>query len=181
MERYLICDLDGCLIETSYLWMIIRTMKFTQEEGFDFFDRTANAEANPIDETLHKYLCFKLTSGLKILFLTARSEKIETETINFIQKKTDLVYGRDFIINSRPLGDDAPAVQSKEQRLIKILAKDPQIVLAIDDQEEICKMYERYNIKTLKWKIGYVPNKVISEFNGNLIMLINKKELECLN
>ena len=85
--KYIICDLDGCLIDSAWIWDVIRALNVSKDEGFDIFNRLANADKNKIDLSLYKFLCFKGSGGFKIHFLTARSELIEVETINFIQKK----------------------------------------------------------------------------------------------
>ena len=50
-EKIIICDLDGCLIDSEWIWSIINGMKLEKEVGFDMFNRLANAEANEIDLT----------------------------------------------------------------------------------------------------------------------------------
>lgn len=181
MNKYLICDLDGCLIDTAWIWEVVRAFKFTKEEGFDFFNRAANAEVNKIDIPLFKYLCFKASGGLKIHFLTARSELIEVETINFIQKKTGLIYGKEFTISFRPTTDITSPAESKRVRLEAMLANDKKVAFAIDDEDEIVEMYEQKGIPTLKWITGFIPLQVATEFGNQFNILTKAKEEQCQN
>ena len=180
-EKILICDLDGCLINSAWIWQVVNFFQFPKDIAYDFFNRTANAEANIVDLTLYKYLCFKASGGYKIHFLTARSESIDTETVKFIQKKTGLIYEQDFTISFRSKDDISSAAESKQKRLKQMLDNGKNIILAIDDNQEVIDMYKLNGIRTIKWKIGYIPTSIISEFNGNISFLINKTPIECLN
>jgi len=180
-EKILICDLDGCLINSAWIWQVINFFQFPKNIAFDFFNRAANADANIVDFTLYKYLCFKASGGCKIHFMTARCETIDTETVKFINKQTGLLYEKDFTISFRAKDDTSSAVECKQKRLKQMLDNGKNIVLAIDDDQEVIDMYKLNGIKTIKWKIGYVPISVISEFNGNITFLINKTPIESLN
>lgn len=181
-NNIIICDLDGCLINTAWIWVIINGMKFDKETGFDMFNRMANAEANKIDLTLLNYLKFKNIAGIKIHFLTARSEIIETETINFLQRKTGLIFGKDFSISSRPTTDLTSPVESKKARLERLINNGDKILLAIDDDLEILRMYESKGIKTMPWAIGFVPLTLAREFGANLPGLLGTEtELSTVN
>ena len=179
--KYLICDLDGCLIDTAYIWEIVKAFNFSKDEAFDFFNRTANAEVNKIDLPLFKYLCFKASGGLKIHFMTARSELIEVETINFIQKKTGLIFGKEFTISFRPSNDVSSPAESKKARIEAMLANGKEIAFAIDDEDEVLRMYAQKGIKAIKWIIGFIPVSVGKEFGSQFNNLINEKEEQCLN
>lgn len=181
MSKYLICDLDGCLINTAWIWEVVRAFNFTEDNAFDFFNRAANADVNKIDLPLLKYICFKASGGLRIHFLTARSELIEVETINFIQKKTGLIYGKEFTISFRPATDTSSSAESKRQRLEAMLENGKEIAFAIDDEDEIIQMYLKKGIPALKWIIGFIPLKVASEFGNQFNNLITEKEAQCLN
>lgn len=181
MSKYLICDLDGCLINTAWIWEVVRAFNFTEDNAFDFFNRTANANVNKIDLPLLKYLCFKASGGLKIHFLTARSEVIEVETINFIQKKTGLIYGKEFTISFRPINDTSSPAETKKQRIEAMLLNGKEIAFAIDDEHAIIEMYREKGIPAIKWIIGFIPLQVASEVGSQFNNLITEKEEQCLN
>ena len=140
-EKYLICDLDGCLINTAWIWQTVKIFKMDEDTGFDFFNKAANCNASKIDEYCLRYIYFKCSGGLKLHFLTARSEIIEVPTINFIQEKTGLIYGKDFTISFRPATDTLQPHLSKEQRIAAMLNNGKEIALAIDDNDLCVAMY----------------------------------------
>lgn len=179
--KYIICDLDGCLIDSSWIWDVIKSQGVSKDEAFDLFNRLANADKNRIEIPLYKYLCFKASGGLKIHFLTARSELIEVETINFIQKKTGLVYGKEFSISFRPTTDISESAESKAARLQAFIDSGREVALAIDDEESVLKMYKSKNIPCIKWIIGFVPVQVVAEYSSQINHLINVKEEVCQN
>lgn len=179
--KYIICDLDGCLIDSAWIWDFINKQRVSKDEAFDLFNRLANADKNKIDLPLYKYLCFKASGGLKIHFMTARSELIEVETINFIQKKTGLIYGKEFTISFRPNNDLSSPADSKAVRVQSMLESGKQIALAIDDDVEVLKMYVSKGIPCLKWIIGFLPVLVVQEYGNQINNLINIKEELCRN
>jgi hypothetical protein len=179
--KYIICDLDGCLIDSKWIWGCVNSRKAPREEAFDMFNRLANADTNKIDLPLYKYLCFKCSGGLKLHFLTARSEEIEVETINFIQRKTGLIYGKEFTISSRPRNDVSSSAESKSVRVQKMLDDGVDIALAIDDEEAVLDMYKSKGIPCLKWIIGFVPVQVVQEYSSQINNLISVKEVLCQN
>lgn len=180
-SKYVICDLDGCLISTAWVWDLIKSKPLPENEAFDLFNRLANAETNKIDLPLYKYLCFKCSGGLKLHFLTARSEAIEVETINFIQRKTGLVYGKEFTISFRPMNDISSSADSKAARIMKFVGEGNEVVLAIDDEDSVLEMYKQKGIPCMKWIIGFVPVQVVQEYSSQINNLINVKEELCQN
>lgn len=179
--KYIICDLDGCLIDSAWIWDVIRVLNVSKEEGFDIFNRLANADKNNIDLSLYKFLCFKGSGGYRIHFLTARSELIEVETINFIQKKTGLIFGKEFTISSRPNNDVSSPAESKAVRIQHFIDSGKEIALAIDDEIEVLKMYASKNIPFMRWIIGFLPVQVVQEYGNQIGNLINVKEEVSVN
>lgn len=174
--KYIICDLDGCLIDSAWIWDVIKALNVPKDEAFDIFNRLANCDKNKIDLTLYKYLCFKGSGGFKIHFLTARSELIEVETINFIQKKTGLIYGKEFTISSRPTTDLSSPAESKAVRLQSFIDSGKEIALAIDDKIEVLKMYASKGIPFMRWIIGFLPVGVVQEYGNQINNLIHVRE-----
>lgn len=158
MEKIIICDIDGCLINTSWVWKVITLLGIKDEATkWDFFSRNANALYNGIDEKLVKFLKYeKELNNARIMFLTARNINIEPQTIDFIEKSTGLGYERDFLISSRPVWDKATTAESKRVRLnlIKVFFNP---IYAIDDELVNVEMFRRNNIQTLLWSIGFEP------------------------
>ena len=178
--KYIICDLDGCLIKSGWIWDVAKEKGFSKDVAFDFFNRSACCDACEIDVSLYKYLCFKASGGFRLHFLTARSEVISVETINFIQQKTGLIYGKEFTISFRPANDLSSPADSKARRLDAMIADKKEILLAIDDEDEILKMYQNRGIKTIKWISGFLPLEIVREFGEQLNGLFGM-EAKCLN
>lgn len=178
--KFIICDLDGCLIKSGWIWDVAKEKGFSKDVAFDFFNRSACCDACEIDVSLYKYLCFKASGGFRLHFLTARSEVISVETINFIQQKTGLIYGKEFTISFRPANDLSSPADSKARRLDAMIADKKEILLAIDDEDEILKIYQNRGIKTIKWISGFLPLEIVREFGEQLNGLFGM-EVKCLN
>lgn len=174
--KYIVCDLDGCLIDLAWIWEVAKQQGVSRDEAFDIFNRLANADKNRIEIPLYKYLCFKASGGFKIHFLTARSEIIEVETINFIQKKTGLIYGKEFSISFRPNNDISSPAESKAARIQSFIDSGREVALAIDDEVDILRMYASKGIPIMKWIIGFLPVRVVQEYGNQINNLINIKE-----
>ena len=167
MAKYIICDIDGCLVDTSWLWTIINQLKnrFDGVNTFEIFDKNANLSFCQVDSMLVIYLnqllerCYDDKKPV-LLFMTARSESIKEETTEFILSKTDLKY---FHVNFRESGDMSSPSESKRKRLERLLECGYEIVLAIDDDSENLKMFEEYGIETLQWKFGFIPQVLIEK------------------
>lgn len=180
-NKIILCDLDGCLIDSAWVWDVIKAYKMEKDDGFDVFNRLANSERNKIDKTLFKYLCFKASGGLRIHFMTARSELIEVETINFLQKKTGLIYGKEFTISSRPSTDFLSSAESKAVRVQAMFDAGKKIAFAIDDEDEILRMYLSKGIPVVKWIIGFIPTAIAAEFGSQFVDIFCQKEALCQN
>ena len=178
--KFIICDLDGCLIKSGWIWDVAKEKGFSKDIAFDFFNRSACCDACEIDVSLYKYLCFKASGGFRLHFLTARSEVISVETINFIQQKTGLIYGKEFTISFRPANDFLSSADSKAKRLDAMIADKKEIYFAIDDEDAIIEMYQKRGIKAIKWINGYLPLEVVREFGEQLNGLFGM-EVKCLN
>lgn len=167
MAKYIICDIDGCLVDTSWLWGIINQLKtrFDDVNPFEIFDKNANLSFCRVDSMLVIYLkqlLERLYDGKKptLLLMTARSESIKDETTEFILAKSDLKY---FHVSFRETGDMSNPSESKRKRLERLLECGHEIVLAIDDDSENLKMFENYGIETLQWKFGFIPQMLIEK------------------
>ncbi len=177
-QQYLICDLDGCLINTAWIWKTVNLFKMDTDTAYDFFDKAVNCNASRIDEYCLRYIYLKCSGGLKLHFLTARSEIIEVPTINFIQEKTGLIYGKDFSISFRAANDVSASVDCKEERLKRMLQDGKKIALAIDDKDDIIAMYLRHGIKTVKWINGMLPVEVVKEYGSMVNNLLGNSEVK---
>lgn len=169
MQKIIICDIDGCLVNTSWIWKVVNLLGIEDDaKKWDFFGRNANALYNEVDKNLVKFLKYeKEAKNARIMFLTARNINIECQTIDFIEKSTGLEFERDFLISSRPIWDKSPTDESKRVRL-GLINRFFKPIFAIDDKLVSVEMFCKYNIQTLLWSIGFEP-KLTSGCNPSLI------------
>lgn len=180
----IICDIDGCLIDTAWIWRLVDNLNIDDEQKFNYFNLNANSTYSAVDRTLLTILnyCRQIEIAHRIIFLTARSEVIAAPTINFLQVRTGLVVGKDFLINFRPVDDKSTPVESKRVRLLKILGQGHRILFAIDDEPEICKMYCENKVNCYLWQIGTVPVDMLLRLGGDLGKIMRGgRDLICMN
>ena len=130
MRKAIICDIDGVLL------------KGTWKGDIEQFYRDMDS-CYPVDwmvdiiNSIHKL-------GYKILFVTARDEKVRVKT------KYQLKELFPFTINlyMRPRDDLRPSYVVKEEHLEK-LQQNHEIIFAIDDEIANCEMFERHDIPAI--------------------------------
>lgn len=181
----IICDIDGRLVDTSWIWYLINQNKnMSEDERFNFFNINANAQHSRLDKTCLLVLNYarKLQLAQRIVFITARSEAIATPTLNYIQLNTGLVYEKDFLLSFRPLDDKLPPAESKRVRLQKFLQEGYKFLFAIDDDPAICKMYLEHKIAAFRWLIGTIPVDLLKCLGGDICkMERGGLDLICMN
>lgn len=149
MKQAIICDIDGCLIDSAWIWDEVERKELTGEAMWNFFDAHANSPLSKAHYPLIKILQQALSKENELIFLTARSEVIRGETRD---RLAGIIYNRDFILLMRPLGNDDPSAVVKEVHLVELL-KNYEINLAIDDEQANCDMFEKYGVPCVKWEI----------------------------
>lgn len=162
-NKIIICDIDGCLIETSWIWDINRVLKLGSPLCWELFENNATSSWNKIDSWLLMFLKEKIKKGFSVCFLTSRSEKIKAATILQIEEKTGLRHGTDFEIICRRSDDESEACQHKSDCLDAYFNLN-QIELAIDDNKSIIDMYKSRGINAIRWTFGFIPAEIINEF-----------------
>lgn len=176
-KKIIICDLDGCLIDTSWIWEVNKNLKLKSPQCWEFFENNANSSWTKIDFILLNYLKNKKKQGFDIEFLTARSEVIRKQTIEFLERTTGLKCGQDFGLMMRPVDDESPAVDYKKNAVTNRLSAET-IALAIDDDKSIVEMYKKEGINSVCWQIGSIPIEIIKE-NFSISNLIGE-ESSCI-
>jgi len=149
MKQAIICDIDGCLIDSAWIWDEIERKGLTGEEMWKFFDENANAPLSAAHYPLVKILQQALSKENDLIFVTARSESIREETRH---RLAGIIYDKEFILLMRPLENADPSARVKEVHLVELL-KNYEINLAIDDEQANCDMFEKYGIPCIKWEI----------------------------
>lgn len=144
-KEIIICDIDGCLIDTAWIFDKAEGMKLF--EKWDFFNRNANNHENKINFDLVA-LIDKLNffAGYKIFFVTGRSDIIYKDTLRMLKR---LFTHEDIALLMRKEGDYSPSHEIKEQ-IINRLKEEYKIICAIDDEPENCKMFKDNGILTMQ-------------------------------
>lgn len=158
MKKAIICDIDGCVLDTDWIWEEIEKQKLDGLKKWEFF----NKNSCDLEKSEPQDLLIKLINGdmfsmqHELIFSTARSEIIRKETREILEK---MFAGRDFILLMRPEDCLLPSWQVKEQHLNEIL-KNYEVTSAIDNEEPNCEMYRRHKINCLEWNIEEQKQKM---------------------
>lgn len=145
-QKAVICDIDGCLLDSREVLKEATKKTQTDTEKWRYFETYANArEKVNFNYTLGEVLRSLRNIGYKIIFSTARSEAIRLNTK--IRLRSELGFMGDMYM--RRIGDLRPAAEIKADHYKSICEYyDPQI--AIDDEDENIKMYIHKGLLVMK-------------------------------
>ena len=151
MDKAIICDIDGVLLDTAFIFDKIEEDNLQGAEKWEYFNCHANDYSVFSDTRIMKMLELYAHNGYKIFFLTARSEEIFTETREKILFEQRLCGCKpfDFLLIMRPFKVSAPADEVKYSAL-SALKKAYNISFAIDDDLANCEMYAKHGILSLQ-------------------------------
>ena len=129
--KVIISDIDGVLMDGPW-W-----------DDIEDFYRNMN-DWYPIDWTVYMLKCFyKL--GYKIIFLTARDEKVRLRTTQQLQE----LFPFNIEMYMRPRGDLRESHVVKEEFLMELMEKY-DILFAMDDETPNCEMFKKHGITVLQ-------------------------------
>ena len=148
-QKAIICDIDGCLLDTSRIYNEANERGIVGAEFFNFFDRRANNPKYAIkNSAMFDLVNFFKKEGYTVIILTARTIKIQSETYQYLTEGCKAL-PKDIIMVSRLISDyGLPDYMVKENKL-EALRKDYDIRLAIDDNPYNLEMFRRNNIETV--------------------------------
>ena len=143
MKSAIICDIDGCVIDTDWIWEEVERQNMEGSQMWEFFNKNANDLTKSKPQQL---LINRLQTNAEVIFSTARSEAIRKETREMLEK---IMQGKEFILMMRPekCFDSSEAV--KEAHLMEIL-KNYEVACAIDNEKENCNMYRRHGLVVMQ-------------------------------
>lgn len=149
MKKAIICDIDGCLLNTEKVFEEILRKKLKGNDKWDYFHKQAN---NPSLVSKNRKLFDMLNNYKKlnyqVILLTARSMEIYSDTYHYLTQGEGVNLEIPLLL-MRKLDDRRPAYIVK-QEILNELQKEYYIELAIDDEAENCEMFKRNGILTLK-------------------------------
>lgn len=148
-QKAIICDIDGCLLDTSRIYNEAEKENIVGAAFFNFFDRRANDPKYSVkNSAMFDLVNFFKKEGYAIIILTARTIKIQSETYQYLTEGYKAL-PKDIIMVSRLISDyGLPDYMVKENKL-EALRKDYDIRLAIDDNLYNLEMFRRNNIETV--------------------------------
>ena len=149
--KAILCDVDGVLLDTSRIIKEIHERKLKGDDKWAFFHKYANHPDYAIkNEDMFNLINFFLENDFEVFLLTARQEKISRDTCMYLLLDDISLKPRNNLrIIMRPNDNKLLASEFKEIELKK-LQKDYDIRLAVDDDLQNCKMFERNGILTLR-------------------------------
>ncbi len=150
MKPIVIVDIDGTIADVRHrLHHIQGGKKKNWKAFFEAMDRD-----KPIDSMIQQV--YELERDHDILIVTGRPEQYRARTEKWL-KANGIRYRKLFM---RPSGDHRPDYTVKAE----VLREFPkgQIVLAIDDREPVCDMWEKNGIRCIRVDNGE-ENKQVNE------------------
>ena len=147
-QKAIICDIDGCLLDTSYIHRSIDSLGLEGAEKWRFFESLANdIKVVRFNKNLANILKTFADSGMKIILLTARSESIKYQTKLRLNYEINDKFN--YTLLMRPINDTSDPQTVKFIHLKKIL-EEYDVILAIDDEDENLKMFAFNGIFVMK-------------------------------
>lgn len=145
-QKAIICDIDGCLLDSSKVLEEAELNTNSANDKWGYFDKYANDFSKVyFNENLGGLLASMFRNGYKIIFSTARSVAIRTDTQ--IRLRSEL--GFNFSLFMRSLDDKREAHKVKQEHL-NIIQKFYDVRMAIDDEDANLEMFARNGIFVMK-------------------------------
>lgn len=146
--KAIICDIDGCILDSSAIYTEIYRLNLKGANKWLFFETYANdSEYVKFNKNLGEWLFNQTQKGIAIIFLTARSENIRYQTrLRLIE---EFKKGFDFKLLMRAKDDTDPPHVCKEKHMRDILAAY-DVILAIDDEQKNLDMFNKYGLLVKK-------------------------------
>ncbi|MFA5071159.1 MAG: AAA family ATPase [Candidatus Pacearchaeota archaeon] len=130
LERYFLCDLDGTIADCTH------RQHFVAEKPKNWKQFFLGIPNDPVREDVKELLKGHLKTGLKVVFVSARSEDQRFETEHWLKQQGF----ENFELLMRGSGDFRPDHFVKKEILDKYL--DPKrIVFVVDDRPSVVRMW----------------------------------------
>jgi len=140
-QKAIICDIDGVLLDTDHIFERIEKAGLTGDAKWDFFNRHANDHDVEVDSRIVELLEAFANQGFRIEKQTRA--KIELA----IARYSESIF--DFLLIMRPSRNVDSAEVMKESWL-HLLREKYNVMFAIDDNDENCKMFAKNNVLVMK-------------------------------
>lgn len=146
--KAIICDIDGCILDSSAVHAEIKRYKLEGAKKWLFFESFANnSKLVKFNRILGDWLYNQAKKGVAIIFLTARSENIRYTTR--LRLASEFKPDFEFKLLMRAKDDLDPAHVCKAKHMEDILATY-DVILAIDDEQANLDMFNSYGLLVKK-------------------------------
>lgn len=147
-QKAIICDIDGCLLDTLNIHKQIEELGLTGALKWRYFEAGANdIKTVKFNRNLANVLKTFADTGIKIILLTARSEAIRYSTKLRLDYEINAAFSYKLLMRS--MGDSNDPHIVKYLHLKKIL-EEYDVILAIDDEDANLKMFAANGIFVMK-------------------------------
>lgn len=145
-EKCIVFDIDGVLLDTSYIFKEIYDLKLKGDAKWEYFIKHCNSErTKPYKDILN--LWFELSLKYKPFISTARNEKCRNETHEKLLNSCFILPIENLFM--RKDGDYRSALEIKQEHLTEIM-KNYEVVAFIDDDLVNCEMAKKLGILALR-------------------------------
>lgn len=136
----IICDIDWVLADER-----VRRVKYLEQTPKDYDGYYAD-----VSNDGHISILWDFLKGKKVAFFTGRRESCRKQTLEWLDKRPYIKVDSS-LLYMRPEWSHRHAVVIKSIFLSHLL-ESYDVTLAIDDNKEICRMYNHYWIPTIHCK-----------------------------
>lgn len=144
-KRAIICDIDGCLLNTDYIHQEIKEKGLEGAAKWRYFETYANDIDVNFNHNLGGLLESLARDGYEIILSTARNENIRHQTILKLRINLDCK----FKLYMRASNDISPACEVKRKHL-KQIQEEYAVEMAIDDEDANLKMFSSNGLFVMK-------------------------------
>lgn len=141
----IVCDIDGVLLDTSFIIKDIYEKGLKGDRKWDYFYEECNSEKVNIYSDMKNYIELMVIQGALPILSTARNERNRENTIKKLNKEGIPFYE----LYMRGEDDYRPSSEVKKDHLISIRNKY-NILLFMDDDISNVSMAESLGIKAIK-------------------------------
>lgn len=142
-RKAVICDLDNTLTNANH-----RTHLLTQG-GRDWDTFFALAVKDTVNQWCVELMQLLQSQGYEIIFVTGRPSFCQQDTEQWIASNTPFTAIRGVNLFMRPNNDRRADFVVKEEILQNLILPNYEIFLAVDDKEEVVKMWRNNGITAL--------------------------------
>lgn len=148
--RAIVCDIDGCLLDVSKLYLEIHKRGLKGQEMWNFFHKNAN---NPqyAEKIVEIFSLLNLygKAGYSIIILTARRDLIAKSTLHYLNTEgIHLEYLNQLIV--RPVDKEGMPSHIFKKAELEKLQEQFEISLVIDDEYTNCATFKEMGFTVLR-------------------------------